>query len=929
MRQFKKKTIALILASVVTVVGAYGAEYFKNSLMAVKFDTGSNGAVNMTMFTKRDGLSNFTTQKRDANTYVIMLPETNSQLNKQPDLGNNISSIDVKTMPYTTNSKGYTKITIRTYPNIALQTKTSLFIADKQTSGQEEQKQAESNLAGRNTQNNNAPVNIRDSVRQFEQTDEQKQAQNSPNSAEADIFLEMQKKQQQKPVATQSQTKTEIQTKTQPKTETSAAEPEFSHEEFVDENTKSSSNIVTLLLGFSLVIVIAAYLFVRAKNQMRSILGEQLDVDVTDEEAAKKKKKKEEEKKKKKEKLQINSLSKAVKKLDKNYPKTTPVQLNTSEYSSSTSTQEQDFEEDEPQTIVDLDELFQEKQQEKIEQEKTASPEEFTNAALEDFLNTYTFDDEEISLKVRQEDENSYDEELYNKYISDENLEFSKDDVEKINELLNSEITDDTLNNIQEFAKAVPEKEKGLSKQEILQNFVTTYSIDQNITFTKDDIEALNKIISVELDNDFITDLKTDPELIKTKEQEIVQNSDKPHKTSELLTLNVKDMLPDLSEALKNQRGKKIESEVKPEVVYYSEGYDVSVLSLKDKLPDLSIEINNKDAYKSRPSDYVDLVESGYEVATMSIDNELPDLEDVRKHPEKYEKPEEKPAVVDADALLKNISNVTFKPFYDGSEQFEVINKDIQEESPSVADVQGEFDQFGDIEIIKEEENDNKDSTQNDDYDDFEALYDNNYVDFDKPLDFKEEEEQSKQEENSSDKTLDKELDKMIEQDIVLPKLQKRTSSKPAQKRNDDANTLLEYIQEKQQEREAKAKISQEEIKVTEEKVPAQVVEKTPISEKTSCIIDNEVFTILNHSEFTDKMGCYLAKNSDGYSVLGYIGDKIFKIKRYDKLNSEKIQVRVSEKLESGATRYLVRLGIHKFVLNVTDDNMEFVMDLC
>ena len=41
-------------------------------------------------------------------------------------------------------------------------------------------------------------------------------------------------------------------------------------------------------------------------------------------------------------------------------------------------------------------------------------------------------------------------------------------------------------------------------------------------------------------------------------------------------------MLPDLSEALKKQGGRKIESEAKPQVVYYSEGYDVSTLSLKD-----------------------------------------------------------------------------------------------------------------------------------------------------------------------------------------------------------------------------------------------------------------------------------------------------------------------------------------------------------
>ena len=37
MKHFKKRTIALVLASVVTVVGAFGAENYKNSLMSLKF----------------------------------------------------------------------------------------------------------------------------------------------------------------------------------------------------------------------------------------------------------------------------------------------------------------------------------------------------------------------------------------------------------------------------------------------------------------------------------------------------------------------------------------------------------------------------------------------------------------------------------------------------------------------------------------------------------------------------------------------------------------------------------------------------------------------------------------------------------------------------------------------------------------------------
>ena len=37
MKQYKKRTVALVLASVITVVGSFGAENYKNSLMSLKF----------------------------------------------------------------------------------------------------------------------------------------------------------------------------------------------------------------------------------------------------------------------------------------------------------------------------------------------------------------------------------------------------------------------------------------------------------------------------------------------------------------------------------------------------------------------------------------------------------------------------------------------------------------------------------------------------------------------------------------------------------------------------------------------------------------------------------------------------------------------------------------------------------------------------
>ena len=500
-------------------------------------------------------------------------------------------------------------------------------------------------------------------------------------------------------------------------------------------------------------------------------------------------------------------------------------------------------------------------------------------------MSAYNFDDE---ASEEGDEKESFNEELYDKCINEKNLEFSKDDVERIETLINSEISDDAMRNASEFLES-SEKDKKPSPLELLEKFVTVYAVQQNVSFTKDDVDALNKLINVEIDNSFITDLRTDPDRMREMQDEIAKQKSKPHKTSELLTLNVKDMLPDLSEALKKQGGRRIESEVKPQVVYFSEGYDVSTLKLNDALPDLSKEIDNDEAYKARPSDEIELVDTSYEVQKMSIAGELPDLTDVLKNPEKYETPEPEPEEVDEDALLRNITNVTFKPFDDGTREFEVLNDFDDSNAPSVSDMQEEFNQLGDnFEIINQEEE--IPLAEENDNDDFEALYDNNnYVD------------------------LDKDLDAISEDDAVL--------EEPS-----DAAKLLEMIKDMEEKKKSKEAAPKPEVKPAEKQ---EIKKEKPINAPEFCILDGERFSILNLSYFTDKMGCYLAKNERGYCIIGFVGDRVFKIKHYEKLNVEKLQSRVSEKLDDGTLRYIVRIGIHKFIMNVKKDDMEFVMDLC
>jgi len=93
--------------------------------------------------------------------------------------------------------------------------------------------------------------------------------------------------------------------------------------------------------------------------------------------------------------------------------------------------------------------------------------------------------------------------------------------------------------------------------------------------------------------------------------------------------------------------------------------------------------------------------------------------------------------------------------------------------------------------------------------------------------------------------------------------------------------------------------------------------------------LENQAFTIISSINFDDAKGCHLAKNEKGYIVLGFIGEKLFKIKEYPELKSEKIQARLNEQLPDGHLRYLVRIGINKLIVDVSNTEIKYVLDLC
>ena len=499
----------------------------------------------------------------------------------------------------------------------------------------------------------------------------------------------------------------------------------------------------------------------------------------------------------------------------------------------------------EPETVVvDLDMLYQEKAQQ-AQNTNTDTTEKEENDDLADFLSEFKFDEEETPKEL-------FNEELFNEIIKNKQLKFTETDLLKINQLVQLEIDENLIEKLRKNAKEKIVHEP--TQKQRLEELVSSYSINQGISFSNDDIKILSKLMNVEISDDFTKDLSTNPIRTKAVEKEIKES--KPIRKSEILTLNVKDLLPDLSKELKKQGNKKIESEAKPEVVYFSEGYEYKKLSVSEDLSDIAKALNNKNNNVFKPSYEPDIVETGYDVSTLAIEaNELPDLADVKAHPNKYEDKQEKKVKIDEKALLKSLSNVTFKPFYD--------------------EVQEELNQFDNFEII-----------------------------------------------NSDDNI----IDNAAEQNNVQEEKQNNiefTNTK-RNKIDDDAKNLLKLIEEKQAERELR-KMAIEETKSFKKELEEATISKKCLHETYK--YNNEESEVIKSVQCKNDSKCMLVKHKEGYSVIGQIKNKAIELKKYDSLKNPNIQIRIDDK--NNSEQYLVKISNHKFVIRVTEDNMEFIMDLC
>lgn len=923
MRNFKKRTIALVLASVVTVAGSFAADKYKNSLMGLTFEASNNGAMSMIVQTKSGYSGILNPIKRDANTYILTLPEMNSQA-PTPDLTNNpyIQSVNIRTMPYTNNGSGYTRITIKTNNLQTLPVQHRIFLADSQY--------------GREI--------LRLKEIELEKKREEEEAKREREELQQRQQIELMKERMAREEAMQRQEALEAESAQE---ETEQEKVETTYSEPIDLNTSNATpqennEAFFLVLGVFLIILFSAFLFVKAKDRMTELSGESLDLDVS---ADKKKKIPNNKKSSKK----INKIKNTIKTLDSTYTKSASMQ-NRNEYTPSVSNNEPIVVEEE--NVVDLDKLFQE-QVEAQKSEQVANDDE--NAALEDFLSGFSFDEEygqDEIIEEPEEPEELYNEELFEQIING-NFKFNSDDFECINQLMRMEIADEAIRNAKDYLISNPIKPK--SKDKILEDLITTYAIKQNINFTKKDVDALYKLINVEIDSDFITDLRTNPQRTKEIYEEMAKAKGKVARPSDIVTLKVSESLPNLAQALEKQGNKEIKSNYKPDTVYHSKGYDVSTLSVTKDLPDLSKEIDKKEAYISKPSAKIELVDNSYKIETLSISPDLQNISEALKNPKSFEKEEAELVVVDEKKLLENISQVQFKPFDDNTQDFEVLNDfddfyAIDETDPNdvltFEEIAAEFEELYSIkitnegeeeqkEILKQEEEQNEtnvdliqqelakffgaEQTTLDDSED--VIYNLNKEiieekSIEKPvIDVKEE----------TIKPINK-IEEPVKQveSVELVNLEQKERKKIERERSKLSQDVLNKIQEKRAERQATIETKKEITNTKLQKAPDTAENQTKI-----CVIENESYDVLSTVVFTDNIGCYLTKNSKGYFVVGYIGDKLIQIKSYESLKSEKIQARMSEKLENGTMRYLVRIGIHKFILDVDNENIKFIMDLC
>ena len=156
---------------------------------------------------------------------------------------------------------------------------------------------------------------------------------------------------------------------------------------------------------------------------------------------------------------------------------------------------------------------------------------------------------------------------------------------------------------------------------------------------------------------------------------------------------------------------------------------------------------------------------------------------------------------------------------------------------------------------------------------------------------------------------------------------------KPQTKSDDNAAKLLKLIEAQQAER-AMKKQNSEDTDVFKKELEAATKQKKKAEPKKAeeqpqevYNLDGKTHTVLKTIKCTQNCECKIIQCEDKYTVVGNINGQEIVLKQYDTLKNASLFIRQNDKTDK--TQYIVKVGPHKFIIKITTDNMEFVMDLC
>lgn len=111
------------------------------------------------------------------------------------------------------------------------------------------------------------------------------------------------------------------------------------------------------------------------------------------------------------------------------------------------------------------------------------------------------------------------------------------------------------------------------------------------------------------------------------------------------------------------------------------------------------------------------------------------------------------------------------------------------------------------------------------------------------------------------------------------------------------------------------------------EKTSQMLKIKPESSKNNTSPIGNKNPMLLNTSPLTSNKGLCLVEYNQKYSLIGYISDEIFLLNQFENVNSKEIRSRLTETV-ANKDRYIVRVGNYKAIVEVSDSNMNLLLEL-